>query len=68
MDEKVGVAVPVFAAEYHMHFLQFLREDWDEFQNGIYVEGGKKHWNICFPRIFIEISQLRCNVIEMALK
>ena len=43
MNEKVGVAVPVFAAEYHKHFLQFLREDWGEFQSGMHVEGGRKH-------------------------
>ena len=26
-----------------LHFLQFLREDWDEVQNGIYVKGRRKH-------------------------
>jgi len=45
-----------------MHFLRFLREDWDEYQNGMYVEGGRKY------RIYIETSQLGCNVIKMALK
>ena len=53
---------------HQLYFLQFLREDWDEFQNGIYAEGGRKHWNICFLRIYIEISQLRYSVIEMVLK
>ena len=53
---------------HQLYFLQFLREDWDEFQNGIYAKGGRKHWNICFPRIYIEISQLRYSVIEMVLK
>ena len=41
-----------------MNFLRFLREDWGEFQNGMYVEGA----------IYIEISQLGQNVIKMALK
>ena len=28
---------------HHMHFLRLLREDWGEFQNGMYVEGGTRH-------------------------
>ena len=69
----MGVTVLVFAVE-----LQKVRtdciasnswEDWGEFQNEIYVEGGRKHWNIFFfYRIYIDISQLGGNVIEMALK
>ena len=48
----MGVTVLVFAVE-----LQKVRtdcissnswEDWGEFQNEIYVEGGRKHWNIFF--------------------
>ena len=30
---------------HHMHFLRVLREDWGEYQNGMYVEGGRKHLN-----------------------
>ena len=26
-----------------MHVPLFLKEDWGKFQNGIYVEGGRKH-------------------------
>ena len=70
----MGVTVLVFAVE-----LQKVRtdcissnswEDWGEFQNEIYVEGGRKHWNIFFffNRIYTDISQLGGNVIEMALK
>jgi len=28
---------------HQTHFLRFLREDWDRFQNDMYVEGRKKH-------------------------
>ena len=28
---------------HHLHFLRFLREDWGEFQSGMYVKVGKKH-------------------------
>ena len=27
---------------HQMHFLRFLREDWGELQNGMYVEGERK--------------------------
>ena len=27
---------------HHMRFLRFLREDWGEFQSGMYVKGGRK--------------------------
>ena len=69
----MAVTVLVFAAElrdsaHHMHFLRFLSEDWGVFQNGVYVEGGRRQWIIRFFRIFIEISQLGRNVIKMALK
>ena len=52
-----------------MNFLRFLREDWGEFQNGMYVEGARKDFKkIRFYRIYIEISQLGQNVIKIALK
>ena len=43
----MAVTVLVFAAElrdsaHHMHFLRLLREDWGVFQNGVYVEGGRR--------------------------
>ena len=53
---------------HHLHFLRILREDWGEFQNGIYVEGGRKHWKIRYYGIYIEIQQLVHNVIKMNLK
>ena len=53
---------------HHMHFLRLLREDWGVFQNGVYVEAGKRQWIIRFFRIYIEISQLGRNVIKMVLK
>ena len=28
---------------HQMHFLRFLREDWGEFQNRMYVKGGRKY-------------------------
>ena len=28
---------------HQMYYLLFLREDWNEFQSGMYVEGGRKH-------------------------
>ena len=28
---------------HQMHFLHFFREDWSDFQSGMYVEGGRKH-------------------------
>ena len=28
---------------HQTHFLRFLREDWGEFQNRMYVKGGKKY-------------------------
>ena len=28
---------------HQMHFLRFLRQDWGEFQNGMYAEGRRKH-------------------------
>ena len=28
---------------HQMHFLRFLREDWGEFQNVMYVKGGRKY-------------------------
>ena len=52
-----------------MNFLRFLREDWGEFQNGIYVEGARRDFKkIRCYRIYIEISQLGQNVIKMARK
>ena len=44
----MGVTVLVFAVELQKVrteciSFQFLREDWGEFQNGKYVEGGRKH-------------------------
>ena len=43
----MGVTELVFAVELQkvrqLHFLQFLREDWDEFQIGIYKKGRRKH-------------------------
>ena len=44
----MGVTVLVFcgrAAEsaHQMHFLRFLREDWGEFQNRMYVKGERKY-------------------------
>ena len=43
MKEKMAVTLLVFATELHMHFLRLLREDWDVFQNGMYVEGERRH-------------------------
>ena len=39
----MGVTVLGRAAEseHQMHFLRFLRENWGEFQNGMYVKGGE---------------------------
>ena len=42
------VTVLVFAVElqnsaHQMHFLRVLREDWDEFQNRMYVKEGRKY-------------------------
>ena len=28
---------------HQMHFVRFLREDWDEFQNRMYVKAGRKY-------------------------
>ena len=28
---------------HHMHFLRYLREDWGEIQNGMYVKGEKSN-------------------------
>ena len=40
----MGVTVLVFAVELHqMHFLRVSREDWGEFQNRMYVKGGRKY-------------------------
>ena len=44
----MGVTVLVFAVElresaHQMHFLRFLREDWGEFRNRMYVKGGRKY-------------------------
>ena len=44
----MGVTVLVFVVEPQkvytkILFLRFMREDWDEFQNGMYVEGERKH-------------------------
>ena len=46
----MGVNVLVFTVEsvHETHFLRFLREDWDGFQNEMYVEGRKKHQKIRF--------------------
>ena len=30
-------------SEHQMHFLRFLRGNWGEFQNGMYLEGGRTH-------------------------
>ena len=38
------------------------------YQNGMYMEGGRKHYEIHFYRIYIETSQLGHNVIKMVLK
>ena len=68
----MGVTVLVFAVELQKVHTDCISsnswEDWGEFQNEIYVEGGTKYWTIFFYRIYINISQLGCNVIEMALK
>ena len=53
---------------HHLHFLRFLREDWGDFQSGVYVEGGRKHWKIRFYGINIEIKQLGHNVLKIKLK
>ena len=71
----MGVAVLVFAVELQKVRTKCissddLKEDWWEFQNGMYGgwKRGRKHWKIRFYRIYIEISQLGRNVIKMALK
>ena len=46
-----------------MHFLSFLREDWSEFQNGMYVKRERKYLKIRFYKIYIEIDRLGHNVI-----
>ena len=53
---------------HQMHFLPFLREDWGEFQDRMYVKGGRKYLKIRFYRIYIEISHLGHNVIKKAFK
>ena len=73
MKEKMAVSVlarfcgRAADSAQHMHFLRLLREDWGVFQNGVYVEGERRHWIIRFLGIYIEISQLGPNVIKMAL-
>ena len=68
----MGVTVLVFAVELQkvrtMHFLRVLREGWGEFQNRMYVKGGRKYEKICFYRIYIEMSHLGYNVIKKAFK
>ena len=40
----MGVTVLLFAAELQKErTASTLSEDWSEFQNGMYVEGGRKH-------------------------
>ena len=53
-----------------MYFLRYLKENWWEFQNGMYGgwKRGRKHWKIRLYRIYIEISQLGRIVIKIALK
>ena len=70
-NKKWGTLL-VFEAELqsadHMHFLWLLREDWGEFQNGMHMEGERRHWITRFFRIYIGISQLGRNVVKMTLK
>ena len=42
VPEKCLFAVAAESA-LKMHFHRFLREDWGEFQNGMYVEGGRRN-------------------------
>ena len=42
------VTVPIFAVDLQKvrtkcFFFRFLREDWGEFQNRMFVEGGRKY-------------------------
>ena len=40
----MAVTVLLFAAELQkVRTTSILSEDWGEFQNGMYVEGGRKH-------------------------
>ena len=48
--------------------LGILSEDWNEFQNGMYMEGERKHWKIRSYAIYIEIKQLGHNVKEVNLE
>ena len=70
----MGVTVLVFAIELQevrtkCIFLRFLREDWGEFQNVMYVKGGRKYLKklIRFYRTYIEISHLGPSVIKKAI-
>ena len=51
-----------------MHFLRFVREDWGEFQNTMYVKGERKYKKSVVYRIYIEISHLGHNVIKKEFK
>ena len=53
---------------HQMHHLRYLREDWGEFQNGMYVKGARKFEKIRFYRIYIEISHLGQCVVKKAFK
>ena len=37
---------------HKLHFLRFLREEWGEFENGIYVEGGRRLFFVPFVCLF----------------
>ena len=53
---------------HYLHFLRVLREDWGNFESGMYVGGGIKHRKIRLYGIYIKINQLRHNVVKMMLK
>ena len=72
-DIKISVIVLVFCGRaadsaHHVHSFQFLREDWGEFQSGMYVESRRKHCKIRCYGISMEMKQLGQNVIKMKLK
>ena len=48
---------------HQMHFLWFLREDWDGFQNDMYVEGTKKTLkNLCLENLHWDITvRMQCD-------
>ena len=65
---KIRVTVLVFAVGLQIVRITCVSCNWGEFQSGMYVEGGRRHWKIRFYGIYIEVKQLGHNVIKVKLK